>query len=69
MLVRTIIDRIMYNIRVRRKSCPPELRNYRQEQVLLDLKLATALLRANGIDPATGLDQIIAVSASTQTKP
>ena len=37
--------------------------NYRQEQVLLDLKLATNLLRANGIDPATGLDRIIAVSA------
>jgi polyhydroxyalkanoate synthesis regulator phasin/RecA/RadA recombinase len=37
--------------------------NYRQEQVLLDLKLTTNLLRASGIDPATGLDRIIAVSA------
>jgi len=37
--------------------------NYRQEQALLDLKLATTLLRSNGIDPATGLDQIVAISA------
>lgn len=37
--------------------------DYRQEQVLLDLKLATNLLRASGIDPASGLDRIITVSA------
>jgi len=37
--------------------------NYRQEQVLIDLKLATTLLRSNGVDPATGLDQIVAISA------
>lgn len=37
--------------------------DYREEQALVDLKLATDLLRANGIDPAIGLDEIIAVSA------
>lgn len=36
--------------------------DYRQEQVLVDLKLATTILRGNGIDPAMGLDDIIAVS-------
>ncbi len=36
--------------------------DYRQEQVLVDLKLATTILRGNGIDPAKGLDDIIAVS-------
>ena len=68
------IDRILYNLMC---SCqlPPEkygfdaktillnCGNYRQEQALLDLDLATSLLKANGLDPARGLDQIIAVSA------
>jgi RecA/RadA recombinase len=37
--------------------------DYKEGQALVDLKLATDLLRANGIDPANGLDEIIAVSA------
>jgi len=37
--------------------------DYRQEQVLVDLKLATATLRGSGIDPAKGLEDIIAVTA------
>jgi DNA repair protein RadA len=37
--------------------------NYHEEQALVDLKLTTSLLQANGIDPAKGLDEIIAVSA------
>ncbi len=36
--------------------------DYRQEQVLVDLKLATTILRSNRIDPAKGLNDIIAVS-------
>lgn len=37
--------------------------NYHEEQTLVDLKLTTNLLRANGIDPSKGLEEIIAVSA------
>jgi RecA/RadA recombinase len=69
-----IIDRLLYNFLCNcqlpqekygfdGKAALLNCGNYRQEQVLLDLKLATALLRGNGIDPAAGLDQIIAVSA------
>jgi hypothetical protein len=69
-----LVDRILYNLLC---SCQlPQERygfdakavmlncgNYRQEQALLDLELATNLLKANNLDPARGLDQIIAVSA------
>lgn len=36
--------------------------DYRQEQVFVGLKLATAILRSSGIDPAKGLEEIIAVT-------
>jgi len=36
--------------------------DYHREQALIDLKLATATLRSNGIDPERGLEEIIAVS-------
>jgi len=36
--------------------------DYREERVLVDLKLASDILRGSGIDPAKGLDEIIAVS-------
>jgi len=39
--------------------------NYRQEQALLDLELATSLLKANDLYLARALDQIIDVSAFT----
>jgi RecA/RadA recombinase len=68
------IDRILYNLTCNcqlprerygfdAKAILLNCGNYRQEQALLDLDLATSLLKANGLDPATGLDQIIAVSA------
>lgn len=75
------IDRILYNLlcncqlpRERygfdAKAILLNCGNYRQEQALLDLDLATRLLRANELDPARGLDQIITVSAfnTDQTK-
>jgi len=34
---------------------------YRNEQVLVDLKLASSILRGSGIDPANGLEEIITV--------
>jgi RecA/RadA recombinase len=37
--------------------------DYRQEQVLVDLRLTSAILRGSGIDPAKGLEEIIAVTA------
>jgi RecA/RadA recombinase len=37
--------------------------DYRQEQVLVDLKLASAILKGSGIDPAKGQEEIIAVTA------
>jgi len=69
-----LIDRLLYNLLC---GCQlPEEKygydgkalmlncgNYREEQALLDLKLATNLLKANNLDPAQGLDRIIAVSA------
>ena len=36
--------------------------DYRQEQVLVDLKLASSILRRSGIDPARGLEEIITVT-------
>jgi RecA/RadA recombinase len=36
--------------------------DYRQEQVLVDLKLVSTILRGNGIDPSKGLEEIIAVA-------
>ena len=36
--------------------------DYHQEQVLVDLKLTTDILRGSGIDPGRGLEEIIAVS-------
>ena len=36
--------------------------DYRQEQVLVDLKLASSILRGSGIDPAKGLEEIITVT-------
>jgi RecA/RadA recombinase len=36
--------------------------DYRREQVLVDLRLTSAILRGNGIDPAKGLEEIIAVT-------
>ena len=68
------IDRILYNL-LCNCQLPQErygfdgkaiLLNcgiYRQEQTLLDLELATSLLKVNGLDPVRGRDQIIAVSA------
>jgi RecA/RadA recombinase len=68
------IDRLLYNLLCNcqlpqerygfdGKAVMLNCGNYRQEQALLDLELATNLLKANGLDPARGLDQIIAVSA------
>jgi RecA/RadA recombinase len=68
------IDRLLYNLLCNcqlpqeeygfdGKAVMLNCGNYREEQALLDLKLATNLLKANHIDPAKGLDQIIAVSA------
>lgn len=37
--------------------------SYHEEQALVDLKLTTSLLRANGIDQTKGLEEIIAISA------
>jgi len=37
--------------------------NYRQEQMLLDLKLITNLLKANNLDPSKSLDRICTISA------
>ncbi len=37
--------------------------DYRHEQVLVDLRLTSAILRGSGIDPAKGLEEIIAVTA------
>ena len=69
-----LIDRLLYNLLCNcllplerygldGKAVILNCGNYRQEQALLDLELATNLLKANGIDPARGLDQIVAVSA------
>lgn len=69
----TVVDRISYTLLC---SCQLPMEkyglngravllscgDYRQEQVLVDLKLTTAILRGSGIDPAKGLDDIIAVS-------
>lgn len=68
------IDRLLYNLLCNcqlpqerygfdGKAVMLNCGNYRQEEALLDLELATNLLKANGLDPARGLDQIIAVSA------
>jgi RecA/RadA recombinase len=68
------VDRILYNLMCNcqlprerygfdAKAVLLNCGNYRQEQALLDLELATSLLKANGLDPARALDQIIAVSA------
>ena len=37
--------------------------DYRHEQVLVDLRLTSTILRGSGIDPAKGLEEIIAVAA------